>query len=106
MNHSKLQSSVPYSAEIKMHLTVNAENIDIGQLAPNFLILRTAPDPPGDGDITFSIDGSVRRWPVRLPDGITAGEHRTRIADIPAIAFSSIALNRRVRRERREKSGK
>jgi len=65
-----------------MELRVNGRIFDIGQLGPDFLILRDATDyPPADGEIMVAIDGRVRRWTVRLPDGIAAHKVRTRIAD-------------------------
>jgi hypothetical protein len=70
-----------FSADVRMHLSVNGHVFVIGQLGPDFLILREPADlPPADGEITFSIDGRVRRWPVYLPDGVAAGKRETRIA--------------------------
>ena len=67
-----------------MHLSVNGHVFQIGQLGPDFIILREPVDhPPADGEITFSIDGRERRWFVRLPDGIAADSRDTRIADVP-----------------------
>jgi hypothetical protein len=66
-----------------MRLYVNGIIFDIGQLGPDFLILRNAPDlPPAEGEIMLSINGHVRRWLVQLPDGITAGKAETRTADV------------------------
>jgi len=65
-----------------MNLYVNGHIFSIGQLGPDFLILDDpAENPPADAEIMFSIDGRVRRWRVLLPDGISPGEPRTRIAD-------------------------
>lgn len=73
-----------------MHLTVNGQVFSIGQLGPDFLILDDPVDhPPAEGEITFSVDGRVRRWLVRLPDGIVAGSRDTRIADVPARTLST-----------------
>jgi hypothetical protein len=53
----------------------------IGQLGPDFLILDDPADhPPGRAEIIMSIDGRVRRWQIVLPDGISAGKPKTRIA--------------------------
>ena len=74
-----------------MHLNVNGRIFDIGQLGPDFIILRDPADyPPADGEITFSIDGRVRRWPVQLPDGIAAGQGRTRTGVCPHINGSTV----------------
>ena len=70
-----------YSADVRMQLSVNGHTIRIGQLGPDFLILRDAPDlPPSQAEITVSIDGRMRRWSVQLPDGVSAAQVRTRIA--------------------------
>jgi hypothetical protein len=71
-----------YSADVQMHLSVNGHTFSIGQLGPDFIILDDPIDhPPADGEIAFSIDGRVRRWRVQLPEGISKGSPRTRIAD-------------------------
>jgi hypothetical protein len=73
-----------YSADVQMHLSVSGHVFSIGQLGPDFIILDDPTDhPPADAEITFSIDGRVRRWSVLLPNGISLGQARTRIADNP-----------------------
>ena len=58
-----------------MQLSVNGHIFRIGQLGPDFLILDDPADhPPAEGEITMSIDGEVSRWPVQLPDGVSAGK--------------------------------
>jgi hypothetical protein len=74
-----------YSADVRMHLSLNGHTLRIGQLGPEFIILDDVLDhPPGQAEITMSIDGRVRRWSVRLPDGITASKPVTRIACVPS----------------------
>jgi hypothetical protein len=69
-----------YSADVRMHLNVNGHILAIGQLGPDFLILREAIDhPPTDASIFLSIDGDERRWNVHLPNGIQVSEPKTRI---------------------------
>lgn len=64
-----------------MHLSVNGHIFPIGQLGPDFLLLDdTADHPPATAEITLAVDGRQKRWPVYLPDGITAGKAETRIA--------------------------
>jgi hypothetical protein len=70
-----------YSADVRMQLLVNGRSLRIGQLGPDFLILDDLADhPPGRAEIMMSVDGRVRRWPVQLPDGVSAEQPRTRIA--------------------------
>jgi hypothetical protein len=62
-----------YSADVRMTLCVNGRSFRIGQLGPDFLILDDPAElPPTQGEITVSIDGHVRRWQVKLPDGVSS----------------------------------
>jgi hypothetical protein len=73
--------NAPHSADVRMKLTVEGRVLPIAQLGPDFLILKEAADhPPGEAEITLSIDGSERRWKVYLPDGLAIGKLETRIA--------------------------
>ena len=70
-----------YSADFRMQLNINGYVLPIGQLGPNFIILRNAPEhPPSEAEIVMSIDGRERRWMVQLPDGISAKNELTKIA--------------------------
>lgn len=52
----------------------------VAQLGPEFLELRTPLDhPPCEAEITMSIDGRERRWPVQLPQGVQANVWKTSI---------------------------
>ena len=71
-----------YSADVQMYLSLNGHTFSIAQLGPDFIILDDPVDhPPGEAEITFAIDGSVRRWHVVLPLGIRLDRQRTPIAD-------------------------
>jgi hypothetical protein len=71
------QKSNGYSAVVEMELRVNGHVFRIGQLAPDFIILRDAVDlPPSQGEITVSIDGHINRWPVWLPEGASPAKVR------------------------------
>jgi hypothetical protein len=71
-----------YSADVRLHLTVNGHLFSIGQLGPDFLIVDDPTDhPPAEGEIALWVDGWERRWRVRLLDGIRAGQGPRRIAD-------------------------
>jgi hypothetical protein len=76
------QNHVGYSADVRMHLSVGGRVFPIAQLGPDFIILDKPLDqPPASGEIVLLIDGSIRLWPVHLPDGISAGQSETRITD-------------------------
>ena len=64
-----------------MELSVKGHVLSIGQLGPDFLILRNPADhPPSEAEVAVWIDGRERRWNVYLPQGISAAEHETKIA--------------------------
>ncbi len=64
-----------------MRLLVNGALLPIAQMGPVFLLLdQPIAHPPGEATIVFRVDESERRWPVRLPEGITAGRERVVIA--------------------------
>ena len=80
-----------YSSDVQMHLFVNGRILSIGQLSIDFIMLDDAVDlPPSEAVISLSIDGDERRWTVHLPDGIKAGDVRTRIASSPSASGSSM----------------
>jgi hypothetical protein len=80
MNTANLPAGC-YSADVRMELHVNGHVLPIGQLGPDFLILREAAEyPPTDAEISLSVDGRMRRWRVRLVDGIATERVRTRIS--------------------------
>lgn len=63
-----------------MHLSVDGQTFRIGQLGPDFIILNDHVKlPPGQGEITVSIDGHVERWRVDLPEGVSGAERACRI---------------------------
>lgn len=64
-----------------MHLLVNGAEYAISHLAPDYLIIPAPPTvEPQQAEIRLSIDGSVRQWPVYLPEGIRHDHKRTPIA--------------------------
>jgi hypothetical protein len=70
-----------HSADVRMELRLIGHVLPIGQLGPNFLVLRNPIDhPPTDGEIALSIDGHQERWAVRLPDGLCGSQRRARIS--------------------------
>ena len=63
-----------------MDLAINGFVLPIAQLGPNFLILREPTEhEPSAAEVYLSIDGTVERLSVYLPDGIAAGDLTTRI---------------------------
>ena len=70
-----------HSSEVRMHLVLDGQILSIGQLGPDFLILKKAIDhPPATARLFFAVDGNEREWNVHLPEGISAGSRRVVIA--------------------------
>jgi hypothetical protein len=71
-----------HSAIVKMRLLVNGDTLRVAQMGPNFLLLDSPINhPPAEAIMVLRVDESETRWPVRLPDGISAGSKRVAIAN-------------------------
>lgn len=67
-----------FSASIEMDLLVGERRLSIGQMGPDFVVLRSAIEhPPGDAEILMVVDGVERRWWVHMPDGIHPDRRKT-----------------------------
>jgi hypothetical protein len=80
-----IKSSVQggHSAQVKMRLLLNGISIPVVQMGPDFLILQSATEhPPGDATLELCVDASERRWPVRLPHGISRASRTVAIAQV------------------------
>jgi len=70
-----------HSADVQMRLSVNGHTMSIGHLGPDYVILDTSIDhPPSDAEILLAVDGVESRWKVRLVDGLSASQIRSRIS--------------------------
>jgi hypothetical protein len=70
-----------HSADVQMHLSVNGLVLRIGHLGPDYVLLDSAIDhPPSDAEISLSVDGKESRWRVKLVEGLSASQHRSRIS--------------------------
>ena len=75
------QERPSHSADVQMHLSVNGHTLSIGHLGPDYVVLDAPIDhPPTDAEISLSVDGKESRWRVRLVDGLSASEARSRIS--------------------------
>jgi len=70
------------SNRVEMQLLVDGVSLSIGQMGPDFLLIRKTIDhPPGEATIVFAVEGSEeRRWQVWLPEGLAVGRERVVIA--------------------------
>lgn len=70
-----------HSADVQMHLSVSGHKMSIGRLGPDYVVLDASIDyPPSDAEISLSVDGKESRWKVRLLDGLSASQTRSRIS--------------------------
>ncbi len=66
-----------------MTLKVGETSIPVGQMGPDFLILREPLDvPPCAGLVLLEIDGVKEEIPVDLPHGSHRGASRVTIAEL------------------------
>ncbi len=66
-----------------MRLLFNGTSIPVAQMGPDFLILAAAAEcPPGDATLELCVDASERRWPVRLPHGISRASRTVEISQV------------------------
>ncbi|MBB5035655.1 hypothetical protein [Prosthecobacter vanneervenii] len=84
MESNTIRSSSPktgYSATVEMFLDIGGVHHDISHMGPDFIILAESTNcPPCDGIVGLVVDGRLKQWTVRLPDGISTGTSRVRTA--------------------------
>jgi hypothetical protein len=74
-----------------MELRVDGLILPIAQLGRDYIILASPVDhPPTDAEITLSIDGHESRWPVRLHEGTSVSQRRTRISGCQQVNGSTV----------------
>jgi len=84
MESNTIRSSSPksgYSATVEMFLDIDGVRHDVSHMGPEFIILAHPVNlPPCEGVVGLTIDGRLRQWPVRLPDGLSQNVSRVRTA--------------------------
>jgi len=66
-------NSAGYSAHVEIHLILNGEVLDVGQLGPDHCMLRESRAfPPSPAEIVLLVDDQETRLPVFLQNGGTA----------------------------------
>lgn len=64
-----------------MRLLLEGASLLVGQLGPDFLLLKEPIDhPPANATIVLCVDGNERQWNVHLPKGISASSKRVVIS--------------------------
>lgn len=66
-----------FSADVKLHLLVADQRFELGQLGPDFAMLREAQDIDAtNATLETIIDGQQSRWSVRITSPITIASRR------------------------------
>ena len=69
----------PYSSNIKLTLSIAGLELDVAQLARDYLILRDKVSVDAtEGVLTIMVDNEVRKKPIIISRGISAETERTR----------------------------
>jgi len=77
-----------YSSNVRLHLLVGDRTLELAQIGPNDIVLRTPADlPPGDAEIIMEIDGKQRRWSIHLPQGASITTPTTVTITAPAVSW-------------------
>jgi hypothetical protein len=70
-----------HSAQVKIELLVQGNSVPVAQLGPDFLLLdKPFNHPPDNAKLILQVDEHVRRWNIRLPCGLSAGDNRVPLA--------------------------
>jgi hypothetical protein len=66
-------NSSGYSSHVEIHLILNGETLDVGQLGPEHCMLRQPREfPPSPAEIVLIVDEEEIRLPVFLKEGGSA----------------------------------
>ena len=67
-----------HSAQVEMELHLDGRIFSVGQIGSGFLMLSPPVDlAPGVGEVMLRIDGTERRFPVRLDQGAISSRTMT-----------------------------
>ena len=76
-----------YSANVRLHLFVGGETLELAAIGPEEISLREPADlPPGPAEVVMHVHSFERRWQVYLPDGISPQSREVRTITQPAPA--------------------
>jgi hypothetical protein len=71
--------STGYSAEVRLHLIVGNDLLELASIGPAEVSLRELTElPPGPAEVVMHGDSFERRWQVDLPDGISRNSRYVR----------------------------
>jgi hypothetical protein len=66
-----------HSARVEMHLIIRGSMLSVTHMGPDFLLVESPMRlAPCEATLVLRVDESERRWPVRLPEGISESSNR------------------------------
>jgi len=72
-----------HSAEVRLFLMTQDDTYPLAQIGPNDVIFSKPVNlPPCDAEIVMHVDGTERRWQVRLPQGADISSRLTETCSI------------------------
>jgi hypothetical protein len=76
-----IPSNGGHSAQVKIQLLLDGGSVPVARMGHDFLFVDAPFDHlPSEASLILQVDHSERRWNVCLPDGMSAGSNRVRIA--------------------------
>ena len=82
MESNTIRTSSPktgYSVTVEMFLEIGGVRRDVSHMGPESIILASPVKcPPCDGVVGLCVDGRLKQWTVRLPEGISETSNRVK----------------------------
>jgi hypothetical protein len=74
-----------YSAYVRLQLILSDRTLELSSIGPDGISLREPAEIcPCDAEVVMFVNDHERRWPVSLPDGISANSREVRTVTQPA----------------------
>ena len=78
-------TSTGYSAYVRLQLVLGDRTLELSSIGPDGISLREPAElSPCDAEVVMHVNDQERRWPVYLPDGISANSREVRTVTQPA----------------------
>jgi len=78
-------TSTGYSAYVRLQLVLGDRTLELSSIGPDGISLREPAElPPCEAEVVMNVDDFEHRWPVYLPDGISANSREVRTVTQPA----------------------
>ncbi len=81
-----------YSSQVEMYLLINGSIVSVTHMGPDFLLVKSpVHQSPCEATLVLQVDDNERRWPVRLPEGISKSSTRVALAIREEVASAPTA---------------